>query len=61
MLSTITDLTATIKKTTLQDFEFNWKKPASNQSVVYAAMIANEIAGLVEFERLTSELDSQKF
>lgn len=52
MLSTITDVTNEIKERDLKTFEFNWKMKSSNESVIYSANVENNIAGLVEFERL---------
>ena len=56
MLSTIIEITDEIKEKDLQEFEFNWKMTSSDESVIYAAIVQDHIAGLVEFERLTSQL-----
>jgi len=52
MLSTITDVTKEVKEKDLTAFEFNWKQKSSDESVIYAANVQSNIAGLVEFERL---------
>ena len=56
MLSTITDITNEIKEKDLKDFEFNWKMKSSDESVIYAAAVADDIAGLVEFKRSVKDL-----
>ena len=56
MLSTITDVTYKINELNLQAFEFNWKMKSSDESVVYAATMQKELAGLVEFDRNTRDL-----
>jgi len=52
LLSTIANVTNEIDKKDLKAFEFNWKMKSSDESVIYAANVQNDIVGLVEFERL---------
>ena len=56
MLSTITDVTDKIKEKDLKEFEFNWKMKSSDENIIYAATVQDDIAGLVEFERKASDL-----
>lgn len=50
----IKDVTHKFNKCELDKFEFNWALKTSDESVTYAAIVKETIAGLVEFSALSS-------
>jgi len=56
VLAKMTDLTTDIKEADLTAFEFDWTRKSCEESVIYGATVADELAGLVEFERVEKEL-----
>ena len=56
MLSTIIEVKEVKILRNLAGFEFNWSLRTNDQTYIYWAKVTDEIAGLVEFERMQKEL-----
>lgn len=54
MKSTISGVTNHVHNLDLDEFEFDWRRKSSDESLVYGATVENGIVGLVEFERIAN-------
>ncbi|MCL1950487.1 MAG: hypothetical protein FWF59_12215 [Turicibacter sp.] len=56
MLAKILEVEDTASLQALEGFEFDWSVHTYPQTKIFSAQVQGEIAGLIEFERMSSEL-----